>query len=319
MGYWLPFGVALLISLLLTPIAGRLSRRGGMVATPGGRRTHPGPIPKLGGLPLFAAFLVGAGLAYWMLPPPSMEEARLLRGVVLGSVVMVAAGLIDARYELPPRVLFIFQCAGAAVAIYHAVFIQRFNMPGVGEVNIPMDEHLWAALLVYAITTVWIVGMVNTINFLDGLDGLAAGVGLIAALLFAWHGYSLEQTTVAAFPLVLAGALLGFLPFNFSPARIFLGSAGAYFWATGWRRCPSSRRRRSPRHCWCSPCRSSTWPGRSSTERATGKAPFAATGDTCTSGCPTSGCPRAGSCWATMPWRWALGWWRFWPPAPWTS
>lgn len=233
MGYWLPFGVALLISLLLTPVAGRLSRRWGLVATPGGRRRHPGPIPKLGGLPLFAAFLVGAGLAYWLLPPPSIEEARLLRGVVLGSVVMFVAGLIDDRYELPPRVLFIFQFAGAAVAIYHAVFIQRFNLPGVGEVNIPMDEHLWAALLVYAITTVWIVGMVNTINFLDGLDGLAAGVGLIAALLFAWHGYSLEQTTVAAFPLVLAGALLGFLPFNFAPARIFLGSAGAYFLGYG--------------------------------------------------------------------------------------
>lgn len=237
MGYWLPFGVALLLSFLLTPAAIRLGRRWGFVATPGGRRTHPSPIPKLGGVPLFVAFVVGALLAYWLLPPPETEaglhEARLLRGVLWGSLIMFFGGLIDDRWELPPWALFAFQFAAVAVAVYHEVFIQVFNAPVVGVVNIPMDDYWWAALIVYTITTVWIVGMVNTINFLDGLDGLAAGVGLIAALLFAWHGYSLEQTTVAAFPLVLAGALLGFLPYNFAPARIFLGSAGAYFLGYG--------------------------------------------------------------------------------------
>lgn len=234
MGYWLPFGVALLISLLLTPVAGRLSGRYGLVATPGGRRTHPGLIPKLGGLPLFVAFLVGAALATWLLPPSSPYEAKLLRGVVIGAAVMFFGGLLDDRFELPPRVLFAIQFLAVAVAVYHEVYIRRFSLPGrTVPVEIPMDDYLWAALLVYAITTLWIVGMVNTINFLDGLDGLAAGVGLIAALLFAWHGYSLEQTTVAAFPLVLAGALLGFLPYNFAPARIFLGSAGAYFLGYG--------------------------------------------------------------------------------------
>jgi UDP-GlcNAc:undecaprenyl-phosphate GlcNAc-1-phosphate transferase len=76
------------------------------------------------------------------------------------------------------------------------------------------------------------VGIINTVNWLDGLDGLAAGVGTVAVLLFAWHSYRLDlagQEAVVAFPLALAGALLGFLPFNFSPARIFLGTAGAYF------------------------------------------------------------------------------------------
>jgi UDP-GlcNAc:undecaprenyl-phosphate GlcNAc-1-phosphate transferase len=234
MAYWLPFGVALLLSLLLTPVAGRLSRRWGFMANPGGRRLHSGPVPKLGGMPLFIAFLVGAALAYWFLPPSSAYEARLLRGVVIGGAIMFFGGLLDDRLELPPRVLFAIQFLAVAVAIYHEVYIRRFSVPGRAvPVEIPMDDYLWAALLVYAITTLWIVGMVNTINFLDGLDGLAAGVGLIAALLFAWHGYNLEQTTVAAFPLVLAGALLGFLPYNFAPARVFLGSAGAYFLGYG--------------------------------------------------------------------------------------
>lgn len=234
MGYWLPFGVALLLSLLLTPLAIRLGRRTGLVATPGGRRRHLGAVPKLGGVPLFVAFVVGAALAYWLLPPPTAYEARLLRGVLWGSGVMFVAGLLDDRWELPPWVLFAFQFAAVGVAFYHAVFIQRFTVPGIAQpVEIPSDEFLWAALLVYALTAVWLVGMVNTINFLDGLDGLAAGVGLIAAALFAWHGYSLGQTTVAAFPLVLAGALLGLLPFNFAPARLFMGSAGAYFLGYG--------------------------------------------------------------------------------------
>lgn len=234
MGYWLPFFVALLLSLALTPLAARLAPRWRLVAVPGGRRRHEGKVSKLGGLPLFVAFAVGALLAYSLLPPTSAEEARLLRGVLWGSIVMFFGGLLDDRWELPPWVLFAFQFLAVAIAIYHKVFIQRFSVPGLGNpVDIPMDEYLWAALLVYALTTVWIVGMINTINFLDGLDGLAAGVGLIAALLFAWHGYNLEQTTVAAFPLVLAGALLGFLPFNFAPARIFLGSAGAYLLGYG--------------------------------------------------------------------------------------
>jgi UDP-GlcNAc:undecaprenyl-phosphate/decaprenyl-phosphate GlcNAc-1-phosphate transferase len=234
MRYWLPFSVAFGLALLLTPLSARLGLRWQLVAIPGGRRRHPGAVSKFGGLPLFVAFLVGAALAYWLLPPPATEaglrEARLLRGVLWGSAVMFLGGLVDDRWELPPWVLFVFQFVAVAIAIYHKVFIQRFSVPGMAlPVDIPMDAHLWAALVVYLLTTVWIVGMVNTINFLDGLDGLAAGVGLIAALLFAWHGYNLDQTTVAAFPLVLAGALLGFLPFNFAPARIFLGSAGAYF------------------------------------------------------------------------------------------
>lgn len=87
---------------------------------------------------------------------------------------------------------------------------------------------LWRPLA-YLFTIFWVVGMINAVNFLDGLDGLAAGVCLIAAGFFAFHSYRLDQVTVPLFSLALAGALLGFLPFNYSPARLFLGSAGAYF------------------------------------------------------------------------------------------
>jgi UDP-GlcNAc:undecaprenyl-phosphate GlcNAc-1-phosphate transferase len=224
-------------ALLATPLARRLSFALGLVALPGGRRKHTGHIPKLGGLAVFVAWLVGIGLIYRLLPPTNPDDALRLRGVVLGSLVVVAGGLLDDRYDLPPGVQFLIQFLGALVAILHIIFIEVFTNP------LP-TATLWEALPVFRVegdlvwiwrplallfTTFWVMGMINAVNFLDGLDGLAAGVCLIAAAFFAWHSYRLGQTTVPLFSLALAGALLGFLPFNFSPARIFLGSAGAYF------------------------------------------------------------------------------------------
>ncbi|MCP5015764.1 MAG: undecaprenyl/decaprenyl-phosphate alpha-N-acetylglucosaminyl 1-phosphate transferase, partial [Ketobacter sp.] len=96
--------------------------------------------------------------------------------------------------------------------------IERATLPVFGYVE------KFPALITYPLTIFWIMGMINTVNWLDGLDGLAAGVTAIASILFAIHAYSLGQLTVALFPLALAAACLGFLPFNFHPARVFMGS-----------------------------------------------------------------------------------------------
>ena len=216
------FLVAFITSIVLTPLARRLAFKWGIVAAPGGRRRHSKPIPKLGGLPVTLAYLAGIAIVYLMLPP-SGDDALRLRGVVLGTLVMFIGGLIDDRYELSPWMQFGIQFLAVAIAMVHIVFIEVFTNPLTGEV-------VWIGWrpLALLITLIWIVGFMNTVNWLDGLDGLAAGVGVIAALLFAWHSYRLGQDAVAAFPLALAGALLGFLPFNFAPAKIFLGTAGAY-------------------------------------------------------------------------------------------
>lgn len=237
MPFVIVFLSAFIIAFLMTPLARRLSYRLDLVARPGGRRVHRGEVPKLGGLPVFVAFCIGAALAWWLLPPfppdANLDDARLLRGVLWGSLLMFLGGLIDDRLELPPAALFVIQFLAVAVAMGHQVFIQQFTLPVIGFRELFWETNIVHALVMTLLTSLWIVGMVNTVNFLDGLDGLAVGVGAIAALLFAWHGYNLEQTTIAAFPLALAGALLGFLPFNFAPARIFLGSAGAYFLGYG--------------------------------------------------------------------------------------
>ncbi len=219
----LVFTVALLGAALATPLTTRLSRRLGLVAVPGGRRRHAGSVPRLGGLAVAAGFALAALLA-WLLLPPTGDDALRLRGVLLGAAVMLVGGLIDDWRELSPRANLAVQALGAGIAMAHIVFVERFTNPLNGELVVVRP---WA--LVIVVSLFWLLGMVNTVNFLDGLDGLATGVGTIAAALFAWHSLALGQSAVALFPLALAGALLGFLPFNFSPARIFLGAAGANF------------------------------------------------------------------------------------------
>ncbi len=240
MTYLVIFLAALIAALILTPGIRKIAISFNLLAEPGGRRKHARPIPKLGGTAVFGAWIIGIILIYLLLPPQQPEDALRLRGVVLGSFVVMFGGLLDDWRELKPWAQFLIQFIGAAIAIGHIIFIEVFTSP-IGAAPflsqppaswfLTVEGNLvwiWRPLALF-FTVFWVVGMINAINWLDGLDGLAAGVCTIAALLFAWHSYRLGQTTVALFPLALAGALLGFLPFNFAPARIFLGTAGAYF------------------------------------------------------------------------------------------
>lgn len=218
------FMTAALLAALLTPLCRRWAMRWGVLALPDERRRHAGAVPKLGGLAIGLAYLAAVLLVLIWLPPQG-DDIRRLRGVLLGSSIVFLGGLLDDRYDLSPYAQFAIQIVGAVAAMSHLIFIGVFTDPVGGE--LVQFEHRWP-LLAYGVTLLWVMGIMNAVNWLDGLDGLATGVGAIAMLMFAWHSHNLGQTSVAAFPLALAGALLGFLPFNFSPARIFLGSAGAY-------------------------------------------------------------------------------------------
>ena len=237
--YTLVFFAALITTIMLVPVATWLSRRWDVLAVPGGRRQHAGLIPKLGGVALMGGLATAVALIYLLIPPDTPDDARRLQGVALGTIVFFIGGIIDDRWELSAKWQFAIQFVGAVVAIGHIVFIEVFTNPFAGTAVweiFPLNllfrvenDLIWMwRPLALLFTLFWIVGMINAVNMLDGLDGLAAGVGTIAAVMFAWHGYKLGQTAVVAFPLALAGALLGFLVFNFAPAKIFLGSAGAY-------------------------------------------------------------------------------------------
>jgi UDP-GlcNAc:undecaprenyl-phosphate GlcNAc-1-phosphate transferase len=228
---WWPFaavfGAALTIALVGTPLAGAWGRRRGLVDRPGPRRWHQGAIPRTGGIALFLAFVTAALVSQW-LPVPRQDPKELTRflGIVLGSAFLFVAGYVDDRLELRPGPQYLIQIVAAVIAIAFLVFIERAMNPFTNEILV------FAFPLVVAFTLVWIMGMVNTINFLDGLDGLAAGMGAIVSAVLAIHMLREGQHSVALLPLALLGATLGFLPFNFYPARVFMGSAGS--WVLGY-------------------------------------------------------------------------------------
>lgn len=222
------FVVSFILSFCLTPFSAWVGRRLGAVARPGGRRTHVGEVPRMGGIALFGGVIGGAVLIFVLWRPANPDDVRRLMAVLAGIVFVFLFGLWDDQRELRAWAQFAAQAAAALIAIAGTVFIERFTNPLTDQLVIIPDVLPYLGWgMVVAVTLFWVMGMMNTINWLDGLDGLAAGVGLIAATLFAIHSYRLGQPEIALFPTALAGACLGFLPFNFHPARVFMGTAGA--------------------------------------------------------------------------------------------
>lgn len=225
--FLITFLVAFVLSLLLTPLCGRLARRRGLTATPGGRRKHTRPVPKLGGAALYLSFVTAVILAQF-LPVARMDDKEIIRllGLLLGGTVLFVMGLMDDWHELPPLPQFLTQLLAAVIAIVCLIHIEYVNNPFTGQ---------WTAKFPYWFTflfsLLWLTGMTNTVNWLDGLDGLAVGVTAIAsAVLFISSAFRLDppQESVSLLPLALLGASLGFLPYNFHPARIFIG--GGALW-----------------------------------------------------------------------------------------
>ncbi len=219
------------MSFALTPPVARLARRFRVLDLPRSvKHVHSRPTPRWGGLALSISFFAAAVVIYWLhsvghMPQPQDPADWLrLRGVLLGAGVATLFGAYDDWREQSPWPQLIAQFVLATIAITHTVFLERFTNPLTNELVI---LPFW---LVVPVTVFWIMGMINTVNFLDGLDGLATGVSAIAALLFAVHSYGrIGQLAVGLFPLALMGACVGFLPWNFYPAKIFMGTAGSMF------------------------------------------------------------------------------------------
>lgn len=216
------FATALAVALAVTPLAGAWGRRRGLVDEPGPRRWHRGAIPRTGGIALFAGFMVAALLAQW-LPVPRQDPKELTRflGIAVGCLFLFLFGLIDDKVEFKSGPIYLAQAVAGVIAILFLVFIERVMNPFTDQVQV---FPYWFTV---AFTLLWIMGMINTVNFMDGLDGLATGVAAIVSAVLAIHMLREGQHSVALLPLALLGATLGFLPFNFHPARVFMGSSGA--------------------------------------------------------------------------------------------
>ncbi len=218
--------VPFLVSWTLTPWVGRWALRRNLVDRPGGRRHHPHPTPRAGGIALVAAFLVGIGLPLLFpshFPPIADPNQPIwLRGLILGTLIAALGGLWDDKVDLPPTGQFLIQLLCALAAIWSTLFIERINNP------LTNTQVIFPRPLVWALTIFWVMGMMNTVNWLDGVDGLAASVAAVFSLVLVVHLIARRLNSVALWPLALLGAILGFLPYNWPPARLFLGSTGAY-------------------------------------------------------------------------------------------
>jgi UDP-GlcNAc:undecaprenyl-phosphate GlcNAc-1-phosphate transferase len=226
------FALAAAISFLLTPWAGRLATAAGAIDRPGAvRRVHRRPLPRGGGLAVATAFvvagLIALGLSASLSTTVDLFDITTLEllGIFGGSVAAAGLGFLDDRFQLRARWQLLIQVGLALGAIAAGLLIDGINNPvGRGVIE-------FATPFAVAFTIFWVVGMINSINWIDGLDGLSSGVALIAALTLGVISLTdvIDQPAVTVLCAALAGALAGFLPWNFHPARIFIGSAGTYF------------------------------------------------------------------------------------------
>lgn len=229
MPFLIVFVTAFGLALAVAPLAARLGRRWGLVDVPGARRRHVGRVPRTGGVALYASFVVAALLAAVLSPllptpeGPDAKELTRLVGILLGSTFLFVVGLYDDRHELTALPQFVSQVIASLIAVATLVFIERMMNPFTDRLLV---FPWWLTAL---ITVIWISGMINTVNFLDGVDGLAAGVSAILAAVLFVHMYRVGQYSVSLLPLALLGSTLGFLPYNFHPARVFMGSSGSFF------------------------------------------------------------------------------------------
>jgi UDP-GlcNAc:undecaprenyl-phosphate GlcNAc-1-phosphate transferase len=216
------FVAALLASLLLTPAARALGVRLGMVDHPRAGELQRWPRARTGGYALIAAFLVGVAVSLALVPRSDPTEWSRLLGFAVGLAVVIPVAVLDDRLRLGPWPQLVGQLLAGALPIAFGLMITDVSGPWGQILPLPVA-------LAVPFTVVWVVGMINTMNWLDTMDGLAGGIALIAAVVLLARTLDLGQYSVAVLPLALLAACLGFLPFNFNPARVFMGTSGSMF------------------------------------------------------------------------------------------
>ena len=214
---WLALAIGAPLMLVMTLAIRTLARRRGWMHQPGPDRIHAKPVPRLGGVAMYAAFVI---VALVVAQPYDLALAGLLGG----ATVIVGVMLVDDIRGLRPRDKFLAQLVAAAIPLACGIRIDAVSNPLGGVIELPL-------VIVVPFTLFWIVGMMNAINFSDGQDGLATGVSTIAALVLVVLSSRLGLPDVATLALALAAVSLGFLPLNFYRASIIMGDSGSHFLA----------------------------------------------------------------------------------------
>ncbi|MCP3031449.1 undecaprenyl/decaprenyl-phosphate alpha-N-acetylglucosaminyl 1-phosphate transferase [Halobacillus sp. A1] len=200
-------------TILITPLVKKAALRLGATDQPNERKVHKGTMPRLGGLAIFLSFLAGIIVFY--------PDSTYTLPIIIGAILIIVTGVADDLVEVSPKIKLLGQLLATGVVIYGGVQVEFVNLPFGGQLEFGM--------LSIPITVLWIVGITNAINLIDGLDGLAAGVSSIALLTISGMALFMGNTFVVIVGLIVLGSTLGFLLFNFYPAKIFMGDTGALF------------------------------------------------------------------------------------------
>ena len=212
------FVLGWLVSVLFTPWVIKFSRRGfGLDSPTETRKRQEVPISRLGGLPIVLALLFGMMVNWWSEPKPWVNWAPVL----VGSLLMYGLGLWDDLRPLGARKKLLGQIIAASIVYFMGLSIDRVTYPGA-RWSVELGQ------MSYFVTVFWLIAVPNIVNLIDGFDGLAGGLGLVLSMTLGLVAIHNEQLEVAWYAFTMAGALLGFLVFNFPPAHIYLGDGGAY-------------------------------------------------------------------------------------------
>lgn len=222
----LAFLIATAISIVMTPLTIQWAQQLGIIARPSSRKIHREPIPSWGGIALTTAVLFGTAGSWLFLK--TVPDHTL--GFLLGLIVIVVVGTLDDRSSLSPKAKLAGQIVAATLPTAFGLRIAFINNPfGEGYIFLATWQE-------WLLTIFWIVALTNALNLIDGLDGLAAGVSFFASLTLAFLAVGQKLFPIAAAFAAVAGACMGFLPYNFHPARVFMGDTGAmalgYLFAT---------------------------------------------------------------------------------------
>lgn len=218
-------------SAFLTSAINTLARRANLVDRIGQDTFTTRALPRLGGIALYLAFMIGLGLTFVIGVDRSFDrdETTRLALLAIGAAIITTVMVADDITGLAPRTKLAWQIGTALLAVLpslwnprQGIIISDFRAPLLG----PIELAPWIAV---PFTVFWLVGMMNTMNMVDGLDGLAGGVTLIACTVLFIHTYNQQQYTISILPLILAGAAIGFLALNWHPAKIIMGDSGAMF------------------------------------------------------------------------------------------
>lgn len=207
------FLIAVILTYVATPVAGRIAQRVGAVDYPNTRRVNQHPVVNLGGLAIYVGVIAAVFLT-------ASVNSKLL-GIIISSTLMLVIGLIDDLRGISPTSKFIWQ-------IIAALLVTSFGIK-IEFITNPLGGMFYLGALSIPFTVFWLVAITNTVNLIDGLDGLAAGVSTIAAVTLLIVAIQEAELLVMILTIAVAGACIGFLQYNFNPAQIFMGDTGSLF------------------------------------------------------------------------------------------